>query len=352
MANNRKNIALKGDLTDGSSEGIPTIEKSVVDLPSVPKNAPRSDILFEVNGLKIRSNSVYQVVGLNDDTAPEAFKQFGTSKLPNPDIGELKMCHFDTVTNTYDTGLFAGSACYRGVSPEEAKMQVSLREKYILKPYEHIIGAGKLDHNNLDFWDNYSAFLKEGKAFFTSDISQLFELYVLIQSKNIIPKHLEGSPEYPNAMYCIEDQKQVVDIGQKRTEDKMEAISVFNGLIEDDNERLLYVLQWIKLDVEGFDARSIKTMFWEFIEDPKHLYRAEIFLSTSKGSYEEKTYETLRIFYKLNLLLKRNRLTKSPTGYVIEGYDLGLNLNDAAQNLVNNPSMADAKIRVLQLTER
>jgi hypothetical protein len=343
-------VAETGTVTETVTEtgtGTDNGEESrfTVKTPEAEDEAPESRVLCEVNGLQIRSNAIYQIVGKEDQTAPDAYRDMGTSKLPNPDIGSYAGCMFDWSSGTYDTGFFESSACYRGINSEVKKREVALRKKYIMQPYEDVVGIGKLEHTNLEFWDNFSCFIREGDALFTSDPVQLFQLYVLIQSKHVMPKELEGSPDYPPAMYCIQDQHHVVDVKQKRVEQRMKATAKFMNLRETDYARLTRLLLWVGVDVTDLDRRMASPMFDDYLNDARHPHNAEMFVELCESSLEE--YDKLNLYYLLTGLLRRGRLTKGSTGYSLEGYDLGPNLKEAAGMLAKDKAMADARLKVL-----
>jgi hypothetical protein len=313
-------------------------------------------VLFTVYGLEVRADCAYQIVGLRDDTAPAALQKFGTSKLPNPSVHENKTLVFDKASMTYDTGFFLGSACYRGIDTEVAKRMVAERIKNVREPYEEVVGAGKLDHTNYEFWDNYATDAYEGKVYFTNDINQLFELYVMMQSKALVPKDREGSPEYPNAMYCVEDKSLVRNIQQKRNLEKVGAIQEFGRLLRDDRVRLMYILKWLRFEyTDGIDDAQLTSDFYTYMEESESTDRvedrAEAFLATVRRSERKMDLEQLRMYAKLSQLLAKGQLRHTETGYYVEGFDLGVDLRRASQRLVEENDMSEAKFRVLALTE-
>jgi hypothetical protein len=322
------------------------VEKQESDFSPEP---PPDSILFEVNGLKIRRNSIYEIVGKEDHTAPKAFMDLGTSKHPDPDIKEWKNMHYNLVSNVYDTGFYTGSPCYSGMNREEVQRQVDLRNKHIRYPFEQLVGENRLEHTNLEFWDGYAVQLKMGDAFFTADVKQLFDLYLLIQSRSVIPKEFEGSPAYPGAMYCVEDKESVVDVKTRRIEQKMEAFRCFGQMKESDMDRLKYIMSWIGMDISDIDIRTAATLFHARIENSNRPDSAEEFISLCKKSHDRITYDTMSIYHTLNRMLAGNRLVKGATGYAFEGFELGANLKEAARRLIVDKDMADAKIRIIAL---
>jgi hypothetical protein len=317
-----------------------------------PKKSEDDDILFEINGLVIRANSSYEIVGRMDVSAAAPLRERGTSKLPQSGIMEVKTLSFDTGTGTYDTGFFEGSACYRGWDAEEVKKQVELRTKYIRKPYEAIKGVGVLEQTNYDFWDNYMPVEYEGRTLFTNDITQLFELYVLIQSRKILPKHLEGSPDFPNARYCIMDKKHVLNVQHKRNNERVQALSKFSVLLENDLTKLQYVLRWIEFDfTDGVSEHQLTSDFFNYIDDRDAYDRAERFIMTASRAEKEMYYNQYKLYYYLDYLMQRGQIRKTDVGYYLETFELGLDLRAASERLNENADMLDAKFRVITLAE-
>jgi hypothetical protein len=306
--------------------------------------------LFTVNGIIIRRNSSYQIIGKRDDTAPSALRNRETSKFPTTSIGETKTMPFDRVTNTYDTGFFEGSSCYINKDTAYVKKEVQKRMTGLCEPYEKIVGAGKLHQTNFQFWDNFNIEIYEGKVLFTSDINDLMALYIIAQGKYAVPKEQEGSPEYPNAMYCIVDKNLAVNIQEKRNAERAESIRLFGDMLANNKKRLLYVLNWINFDyTEGSTATRLTSDFYSFVNDAQDINRAETFLDSVRKVETKNGLETYRLYYLLNEMLQRQLVRRTETGYYLESYDLGVDLKAAAARMVTDSSFIEVKFRLLTL---
>jgi hypothetical protein len=367
-ANGKSGELVLGGSTGGTAESIsagypdPDGEDTVFgeehtefDRPYVPpkydvKKQDGTEELFSVNGVSIRRNSSYQIVGLRDDTAPAALRDRETSKFPTPDVREDKTMPYDTVTNTYDTGFFEGSACYRGKDADYVRSEVKRRNENLKAPYEKIVGEGKLNQNYFEFWDNYNASLYLGKVFFTSDINQLFELYTVMQGRYAMPRELEGSPDYPNAMYCIVDKDKAVNVAERRNTERAEAIQLFSNALEGNRKRLLYVLRWIGFDyTEGTGNSRLLSDFYGFVNDAGDINRAEVFLEAIRKSQSKEGFETYRMYSLLDEMQQRQQIRRTETGYYLENYDLGVDLKAAAVRMVNDTAFTEVKFRLLTL---
>jgi len=353
-------VSLGAELGTKAEEKAAVIAKGDMGAPYIPKQKQTpgfkeadNSILFEVNGLTIRRNSSYQIVGLTDDTAPKALRDFGTSKNPNPEVRERRRLLFDTTSNIYDTGFYEGSQCYRGIDAELIRHSVRARTEHIKIPYEQIVGEKKLEQSNFGFWDNYTVDLYEGCVWFTSDINHLFQLYIAMQSGYLVPKDQEGSPSYPNARYCIEDKNKVLNIKEKRNTDKVRAISLFSAYMGKDQQSLYYVLRWLGFDfVEGVSETQLTSEFYSYLEDQDEYDRAERFLYAITALDKDKESAVYKTYYKLDQLLNRGLLRRGPDGFVFEGIELGADLKQGAWKLENEADLSEVKYRVYALTER
>ncbi|MDC7249867.1 MAG: hypothetical protein PQJ49_08135, partial [Sphaerochaetaceae bacterium] len=113
----------------------------------------KKETLVDVNGLVIKTNSVYKVTNKLDNTAPSGFVKEGTTKLPSSGIGNTVPCPFKITnkakgTGIFDTGFYVGSPCYATMDTDKAEKQVAILKKAIVEPYEKKYGRGILDHNN------------------------------------------------------------------------------------------------------------------------------------------------------------------------------------------------------------
>lgn len=309
-----------------------------------------NEVLFEVNGLKIRRNSCYQIVGKEDLKAPQVFIKYGVSKLPNPEVQEVLGMIFDErYTKCYDTGFYSASLCYKRINKDEVGKQVRLRREHVLEPYEAIVGEGELEHTNNSFWDDYKSRCYHEKTFYTSDPVQMLDLYLLIQSFHITPVELIGDPRFNESLYCVQDKNLAVDVTQRRIQERYNAIGEYQRLKCEARKHLDYVLTWNGiLSTENLDKGLLDMMFNAWVEDKENPTRAEEFNTTVELLSGPEAVDILRTFYNLEKLKSFGRLNITKQGIMIEGFDLGVNLKEAARRLVVDPKFANARLKVLE----
>ena len=73
------------------------------------KKENEKELLAEVSGMKIYSNSVYVVTGKSDEGAPTGFQEMGIAKAPFPGNKGVVQCSWDKYLRVYDTGFFEES---------------------------------------------------------------------------------------------------------------------------------------------------------------------------------------------------------------------------------------------------
>ncbi len=117
-------------------------------------------VILNVNGLDIRKNSIYVVVGKFDSSAPTGYQSYkgGVTKMPSANIAELRGCRSLDIGNgayIWDTGFYKESPCYKDVHPDVVKSQLESLIDNVINPYEKMVGKGKLSNTNDEFWTNH-----------------------------------------------------------------------------------------------------------------------------------------------------------------------------------------------------
>ncbi|PZU17884.1 MAG: hypothetical protein DI622_10245 [Chryseobacterium sp.] len=164
-------------------------------------------VIIEVNGLKIKENSLYKVVDKPDLNAVDGLREHGSTKVPLEFMGNSVQCRYDVANRVFDTGFYTQSPCYSNMDRELREQRVrTLREK-LVDPYELVHGIGKLDNKNEEFWLEYEYTVFEGKIFNTEDVNDLLALYIAMLGFELTPKELNGDPRFRNAQFCIEDKE-------------------------------------------------------------------------------------------------------------------------------------------------
>lgn len=60
--------------------------------------------MAEVNGFNIMSDTLYEVVGKHDGSAPQAFQDANIAKAPFPENATHVCCPWDDFSKAYNTG--------------------------------------------------------------------------------------------------------------------------------------------------------------------------------------------------------------------------------------------------------
>lgn len=94
--------------------------------------------MAEVNGFNIMSDTLYEVVGKHDGSAPQAFQDANIAKAPFPENATHVCCPWDDFSKAYNTGFYPRSRCYNGLDKNEIDKLVKQRVDNIMKPFEEM----------------------------------------------------------------------------------------------------------------------------------------------------------------------------------------------------------------------
>ena len=313
----------------------------------------KKETLIEINGLVIKTNSIYKVIHKPDSNAPDGFIKEGATKLPSVGIGNTISCRFITLnkakgTGIYDTGFYDESPCYSTKDSNAVRRQIETLKEHIVVPYEKKYGKGVLSHQNLEFWDSFGVDLYEGRYFVTSNIDDLIALYIAMTSYQLTPKGKEGDPKYSNAQYCVEDKEKVQTIKSERANLLVESISNFGALKENRNT-LLNTLRYLDLIgvSDKIDDSSLNSLFYEWLnkneENPKKFDKVYTMLN------DEKTSEVINLYSIVSKLATKNVIKRISGNYYYNDELLGADLKTAAFNLNSKKELEETKIRLIEL---
>ncbi len=313
-------------------------------------------LIADVNGLKIREESIYEVTHRVDHTAPDGFVNEGATKLPSMEIGSSVPCPFvetNKVTGegVYDSGFYIESPCYQGMKKEEVRKIVSTLRDKIMYPYEAKFGKGILDHQNESFWDNFNVDLYAGRYFSTEDVESLLHLYIAMRGFELLPKdsNMKGSPKFKDAQYSIEDKNTVRNIKEERAVSVLDALVQFGKVLEKDKEVLVNMLKYLRLI--GFsrkmDEVTMKASFYEWlnksVENPDKWKRVyDMYL-------DDKKIDIINLFVSMNKLTERGIITREGGHYIYKGQRIGSDLQNAAEKIVMNEDMISLKTELLEI---
>lgn len=313
----------------------------------------KKEELIRVNGLVIKTNSVYKIIHKPDSNAPDGFIKEGATKLPSVGIGNTIPCKFvitnkNTGAGIYDTGLYEESPCYAGRNKDEVKALVRLLKEHIVEPYERKNGRAILDHKNLEFWDNFGVDLWEGRHFSTEKIDDLLDLYIAMHTYELTPKGQEGNPKYSESQYCVEDKEKVQSIKSERANLVVSCIGNFTVLSK-NKKVLLNALRYLDLIgiSDKIDESSLNSLFYEWLnkseENPKK------FETVYNMIQNEKTSDVVNLYAILSKLVTKNVIRRIAGDYYYEDKLLGSDLKTSAKNLNKKKDLEEIKIKLIEL---
>jgi len=296
----------------------------------------------------IKSNTIYTVMPKPDPNAPDGYREHGTTKLIHPDITNTVAAPFDTAMNVWDTGFYEGSACLRGLSPEERKKHVENVTKNIVNPVEEILGEGRLSHRHTnDFFDEFPIALYNKVSFNTEDPVQLLMLYLAVVGKELAPKEYVGNPNFKQAAYQVVNRESEVSNKQQIKIDKSKAIGKFHSLLATDKDKLSIILSYLNISNAAIkNEDTFISVFDRFLEDKQDGYRnSNIFLETVDkftGDGEEELY----IFEALSELADKNELRVYKQEYFLGEEKLGNSIKHAAAYVAQRPELIQKVMKV------
>lgn len=311
------------------------------------------DLLFEVDGFKVYSNSVYFVKDKIDYDAPSGFEKEGVSKLPHDGVTHTFTAKFAATDSqgkegTWDTGFFSGSNCFRNLSRSQAEIEAKSNWERVAKPYlvynsmeESVLSPSATN----EWWDKKLMEIHSGKTFNTSKPNEVFELYFALLNGVLTPEGQEGNAKYrfPKSSYVIID----IESKRKRKDEindfMFEAVGTFTGLLKTDRTGLNKLLDYVGLTVsETVSESALKTMFRDFIESSES--KMKLFLKVAEEFQSDAGREKIELYKILKSRYPAKGVTKSNSGeFLFEGLEIGGDLKTAAQNIATRTEFSDLK---------
>lgn len=300
--------------------------------------------------LDLSEDIIYQVVPKYDADAPDGFKNARTTKYLNDDVGiNTVEAIWNEEVGIWDTGLHEGSPVLNSLTPQQKADFVKQVQEYVVKPFEKIYGAGKLDPKDIDsrFWNfvNDSSFhvdIKNGKLFKTDNPQHVLQLFICLINKSIAPKDLEDLPEYKSAQFCIENRDKARDVEQERDAMQIDTIGKFYKL-KDNPQTLHLILNYIGLKgiTEDTPDTTLNQRFKQFTENKRDGYsNQKNFLEAVDMSSDPKESKQLGFFKDLQRLAKKGVVTKDRDQYLLGDAQLGNSLKEGAKLAAKKPSVA------------
>jgi hypothetical protein len=315
----------------------------------------KRELIVEIDGFKIFSNSLYKVTHKKDNEAPSGFIQEGATKLPSAGIFNEVQCQYKVMDKAsgkgvWDTGFYPSSPCYAGVNKEEVRRVVENLRKFIVVPYESHVGQDEVLHHSGDFWDTYMVTVKDGRVLNTADPNELLALYIMVRGRHVTPKGQEGVPKYKFAQYGIVDMDEAESVRDERANASMDANFEFMSMLKTNPTTLKSVL--VYLGIAGATGtvsdKSLKSLFHDWLNAKTD--RADEFMRILNMTKDDSQAEIIEIFTKVIDLVKKKVIQRTTEGrYYYDGEILGGDQKSVARNLATNPELEEIKIKLLEM---
>lgn len=318
------------------------------------------DTVIRIHGVDVdMSNGViYEVTNKYDADAPDGFRDNRTTKLLNDEAGRNTIsASYDVTTGLWDTGLYAESPMYRGLSAEERNIISAKVKELIVKPFEDLYGEGKLDprNPNSEFWnyvDKHLSFkvdLYKGRIFRMDNPLERLQLFICIANKDLVPKDKESVPMFRNAQFCVENKEKVNSNKVEESILDTKATGQFYMMLSQP-EDLKLILNYIGLNnVDTKNEGMAVTLFQRFINDKSQSYQnknlfvdAVALYAKPQGKKEIEYYSTIKH------LVSKNKVVKVDADYMVGDNPIGANLKSAAKKVAKSPKLQQALDQLLE----
>jgi hypothetical protein len=312
------------------------------------------NVIIEVNGLKIKENSLYKVIDKPDSNAVTGLREHGSTKVPVEFMGNSAGCRFDKAKKVFDTGFYTQSPCYSNLDKSAREQKIRMLQQHIDEPYELDHGDGILDNKNSDFWEEYSYDLFEGKIFNTENIDDLLALYIAILGFELTPKESVGNPMFNESQFCVEDKEVTSKKRNERTQNYMKAMTSFALMLTSEKNKLVSCLKFARMSgSDNLDANTqdstFQALFHDWINDD--VKNVDDFLRVVDKISKKAGLEEVVLFGHLLELSGSNKVVKIGGEYSFKENPLGADLKTAAMNLATRPSLKDIKTQIYKELE-
>ena len=303
------------------------------------------DRVLTVKSFEIYKGSIYKINPKYHASAPDGFRQLGTTKVLGGGIVDEISCPFtDNGTNSgegiYDTGFYVGSQCNRHLSKSEELVFIQAVTELIVEPYERKHGEGILRFSNFDFWDNYRVDLYHNRVFNPDNVDHLLALYIGLISHELTPVKQEGKPAFRNSAFLIEDITKAVDFTRKKSNNIVSSIGVFSGLMKNKPTVLYDILRYCKMIDNNVNVSEnvLNDTFYRWLTSTDNsLARIAAFNSAVELANDPNTSDVPAIFSKLIVDFRTGRVTKSGGFFYFQNTQIGSSLREAARVINADP---------------
>lgn len=306
-------------------------------------------VLADVNGFSILSDTIYEIVGKDDKSAPQAFRDANIVKAPFEGNDDWIVCPYDSLANVYDTGFYSRSRCYARMDQDDVKRTLDDRINNIMRPYEDFRQVD-MSQTNFDFWDNASEAIYMGKIFNTADPVDTLFLYIGVHSGMITPKEMDGDPFYMHSKFCIVEKNVAKDFIQQREINKMNLSYKFiSALTKGGKSRqsvidlLLYIGIITRPDLKEDDYYTGSLSNWMNNKKTNIDYLLDVWDRSEDDGFKE----VLQYNRIINILQKRGKIRSSNEGLLYNGQLLGPDAKASAEHITTNKAMVETKLALL-----
>lgn len=290
---------------------------------------------FDVNGIIIQSNTLYEIIPKPDYDAPDGYQEYGTTKLLHPKVSNKICCVYNSAAQVWDTGFYESSPCYRGVDPIKIKNTVQILKDRVVEPIEKLLGKGRLDHtsSNNDHWDNWNPEIKKGTVLNSSNPNDLLTLYMISRHNFVAPKDRSSNPKYRKAQYCIVNKAEVTNLKQERKFKLSRATSLGFDLMKNDREKLDHILSFLGITSTSInDEMTLNSVLTNYLEEKTHgTQNVRSFLEAVDRASSNDGYMELYLHTVIKKLHKRKHITKEGLDYYYNDTNLGKTFKSAAK---------------------
>lgn len=295
-------------------------------------------------------DEVYQVTSKWDADAPKGYRDQRTTKLISPASGKNTCTiSFNDKVGVWDTGLYADSPMYNGLSKEKRLEIEKIVNENIVKPYEEKFGKGKLDPRDPEsrFWNrvdesSFKIELYKDRIFNTAQPEERLEMFLALASRNLCPKDQESSPDFRRAQFCIENKEKVRNLQQENDFLDVEATGAFYGLLDKPKE-LKLILNYVGVKTSGgnkLDKQLETSKFKRFADHKKDGYtNKKMFLEAVSMSKTAKGYEELNYYKIAQDLYRKGVITKNKEYFYLGDDTLGTNLKEVAATIAKDKAI-------------
>jgi hypothetical protein len=291
---------------------------------------------------KILPNRIYTVLPKSDGSAPDGFKDHGTTKVLHPDVGVTMNPPFSIAMQVWDTGFFEFSPCLNGMTEEQKEAHLAVTKEHLVEPVERLRGEGYLKHNkdnaNLD---DLVIPLANKTSFNSNDPLQRLALYFAVLGKELCPKELEGSPLYRQAAYVVVNRENVIANKEQKGIDESRAMGEFYSLLKTDKSKLVKIFKYLGISSTSIeDENTFITVFNRFLQDREDGFRnSTIFLNSIAKFKTKEGLEELHLFQLISDLYTKGEIKIIRSEYHLKDIVLGSTIKHSSMFAVSNPEV-------------